>query len=232
MRCRYSRFEQVREALARRKDSVGFAEKAFGPDSLARCEAEYQLALSEFDSGHLDEAVLGFSSALRLHSKLPQQDSYLLANILLGLGNVQHARSYWSQALECYSQAMHVLRESREKDAEAGPMTSRRQIALASILVNIALVHMERGDMVFANASCDTDTHTLRCKLGQTDRCCNSIFVLNCPQASAERELRRASKYCASTSGGAHRNSVVVDVWHNLSTCLYARGQVKSRQQS
>ena len=228
MRCRYSRFEQVREALARRKDSVGFAEKAFGPDSLAKCEAEYQLALSEFDSGHLDEAVLGFSSALRVHSKLPQQDSYLLANILLGLGNVQHARSYWSQALECYSQAMHVLRESREKDAEAGPMTSRRQTALASILVNIALVHMERGDMVFANASCDTDTHT---------HCGANLVRLTdaatpSSQASAERELRRASKYCASTSGGAHRNSVVVDVWHNLSTCLYARGQVKSPQQS
>lgn len=189
MRCRYSRFEQVREALARRKDSVGFAEKAFGPDSLAKCEAEYQLALSEFDSGHLDEAVLGFSSALRLHSKLPQQDSYLLANILLGLGNVQHARSYWSQALECYSQAMHVLRESREKDAEAGPMTSRRQTALASILVNIALVHMERGDMVFANASCDTDTHTLRCKLGQTDRCCN-FSKRRCQPSASFAELQ------------------------------------------
>jgi len=70
-----------------------------------RCQAQYELALNQYDNGHYEEAVLTFSQALNLVRALkgPNNDR-LLANILVGIGNTQEARQIHGQALVCYHQ--------------------------------------------------------------------------------------------------------------------------------
>ena len=70
-----------------------------------RCQAQYELALNQYDNGRFEEAVLTFSQALSLVRELKgSNNNLLLANILVGIGNTQEARQIHGQALACYHQ--------------------------------------------------------------------------------------------------------------------------------
>jgi hypothetical protein len=57
-----SEIGRVTEAGCRRADVLLFPKNAFGEQSQETCEAQYQLALSQYDMGQVDEAVLAFST--------------------------------------------------------------------------------------------------------------------------------------------------------------------------
>ena len=61
----------------------------------------------------------------------------------MGLGNAQKARLLNSQALACYQQALQVL-GGEEKKKKVGRENAE---AISTLRVNIALVHMQEGDM-------------------------------------------------------------------------------------
>jgi len=91
-----------------------------------------------------------------------------------------------------------LVSEQQCAQREAAPK-ERDEEALASVLVNIALVHMQMGDM-----------------------------------EQAERQLRRASLLLWRGTGSAlsrkdvfRKGSVAADIWHNLSCCLFARGETR-----
>jgi tetratricopeptide (TPR) repeat protein len=167
------------------------------------------LALNDYDNGRYEKAVLAFSKALDLVRALKGGcHKHLLANILVGMGNAQEARQIHAQALTFYDQARQVLEglhaneclvsEQQCAQREAAPK-ERDEEALASVLVNIALVHMQMGDM-----------------------------------EQAERQLRRASLLLWRGTGSAlsrkdvfRKGSVAADIWHNLSCCLFARGETR-----
>jgi tetratricopeptide (TPR) repeat protein len=183
-----------------------------------KCQAQYELALNDYDNGRYEKAVLAFSKALDLVRTLKGGGhKHLLANILVGMGNAQEARQIHAQALTFYAKARQVLEgdagskkdeneceneckmsENKGAQREAAPK-ERDEEALASVLVNIALVHIQMGDM-----------------------------------EQAERLLRRASLLLWRGTGSAlsrkdlfRRGSVAADIWHNLSCCLFARGETR-----
>ena len=181
--------------------------------------------MNDYDNGRYEKAVLAFSKALDLIRTLKGGGhKHLLANILVGMGNAQEARQIHAQALTFYDQARQVLEGDAgswgslvmSSDAEglhahecllpdhqgekrdAAPK-ERDEEALASVLVNIALVHIQIGDM-----------------------------------KQAERQLRRASLLLWRGTDSAlsrkdifRRGSVAADIWHNLSCCLFARGETR-----
>eukprot|EP00277_Geminigera_cryophila_P039631 CAMPEP_0173114102 /NCGR_PEP_ID=MMETSP1102-20130122/47383_1 /TAXON_ID=49646 /ORGANISM="Geminigera sp., Strain Caron Lab Isolate" /LENGTH=341 /DNA_ID=CAMNT_0014016239 /DNA_START=48 /DNA_END=1073 /DNA_ORIENTATION=+ len=150
---------KVWEAAARRSDVLLFAHHAWGPSSLEeKCEAQYQVALNLYDRSIMEAALLSFIEALTLCRKLPEGNHYLLANILVGIGNTQKARNLTSQALSCYQQAIEILEEKRHASNEDPS-------ALCCLLVNTALVYMQEGQMATAEH-----------KLGIAAKHCTSII--------------------------------------------------------
>jgi tetratricopeptide (TPR) repeat protein len=75
------------------------------------------------------------------------KSNYLLADILLGIGNAQKGRHENMQAIECYSQALDVMKSLQPETGHHRQISEASKSAVASILVNRALVYMQDGDM-------------------------------------------------------------------------------------